>query len=106
MIQFERDEILAATGPTTRMYFYEAVAANLCFVPSGYGGVQTVHPAKAVIDDGVSPLEAQFCVEVAHAATGMGADQANVLVNQVLGKYEKEIDKAPAGKRYQECYDP
>jgi methylamine--corrinoid protein Co-methyltransferase len=96
----------ASAGPATRMYFYEAAAANLCFVPSGYGGVQTVHPAKAVIDDGVSPLEAQFCVQVAHAVTGMGADQASVLVNQLLEKYEMQIDKAPAGKRYQECYDP
>lgn len=96
----------AAAGPATRMYFYEAAAASLCFVPSGYGGVQTVHPAKAVIDDGVSPLEAQFCVEVAHAVTGMSADKANAVVNQILEKYEKEIDKAPAGKRYQECYDP
>jgi len=96
----------AAAGPATRMYFYEAAAANLCFVPSGYGGVQTVHPAKAVINDGVSPLEAQFCVEVAQAVTGMGADRANALVTQLLEKYEKEIDKAPAGKRYQECYDP
>jgi methylamine--corrinoid protein Co-methyltransferase len=96
----------ASAGPATRMYFYEAAAANLCFIPSGYGGVQTVHPAKAVINDGVSPLEAQFCVQVAHAATGMSADQASVLVNQLLEKYEKEIDKAPAGKRYQECYDP
>jgi len=96
----------ASAGPATRMYFYEAAAANLCFVPSGYGGVQTVHPAKAVINDGVSPLEAQFCVQVAHAVTGMGADQASVLVNQLLEKYEKEIDKAPAGKRFQECYDP
>ncbi len=95
----------ASAGPATRMYFYEAAAANLCFVPSGYGGVQTVHPAKAVINDGVSPLEAQYCVEVAHAVTGMGADQASEMVNQLLEKYEKEIDKAPAGKRYQECYD-
>ncbi len=68
--------------------------------------MQTVHPAKAVIDDGVSPLEAQFCVEVAQAAIGMSAEEANVLVNQLLEKYEKEVDKAPAGKRYQECYDP
>jgi methylamine--corrinoid protein Co-methyltransferase len=87
------------------MYFYEAAAAILCYVPSGYGGVQTVHPAKAVIDDGVSPLEAQFCVEVAHAATGMSAERANVLVNQLLEKYEKEIEQAAIGKRYQECFD-
>ena len=95
----------AAAGPATKMYFYEAAAANLCFVPSGYGGVQTVHPAKAVIDDGVTPLEARFCVEVAQAATGMSAEQANDLVNQLLEKYETEIDKAPAGERYQACFD-
>jgi len=95
----------ASAGPATKMYFYEAAAANLCFVTSGYGGVQTVHPAKAVIDDGVSPLEAQFCVEVARGATGMSTDQANVLVNHVLEKYENKIDKAPFGKRYQACYN-
>ncbi len=96
----------ACAGPATKMYFYEAAAANLCFVTSGYGGVQTVHPAKAVIDDGVSPLEAQFCVEVARAATGMSTDQANVIVNHLLEKYENNIDKAPSGKRYQACYNP
>ena len=95
----------AAAGPATKMYFYEAAAATLCFVPSGYGGVQTVHPAKAVVNDGVSPLEAQFCVEVAQAAKEMNSAQANILVNQLLEKYEKEVDKAPGGKRYQECYD-
>ncbi len=95
----------AAAGPATKMYFYEAAAATLCFVPSGYGGVQTVHPAKAVINDGVSPLEAQFCVDVAQAAVGMSAEEANGLVNQLLEKYEKEVSEAPSGKRYQECYD-
>ena len=95
----------AAAGPCTRMYFYEAAAVNLCCVPSGYGGVQTVHPAKAVIDDGVTPMEALFNVEVAYAVTGMRAEQASELVNQLLEKYEKEVEKAPTGKRYQECYD-
>jgi len=95
----------AAAGPATKMYFYEAAAANLCFVPSGYGGVQTVHPAKAVVEDCVTLLEAHFCVDLAHAITGMSADRANGLVNQLLAKYEGEIKLAPTGKRYQECFD-
>lgn len=95
----------AAAGPATKMYFYEAAAVILGIVPSGYGGVQTVHPAQAVIDDGVTPLEARFCVEVAHAATGMSAEQANDLVKQLLPKYEQQIDNAPAGERYQACFD-
>ncbi len=96
----------AAAGPSTRMYFYEATAVNLCCVSSGYGGVQTVHPAKAVIDDGITPLEALFNVEAACAATGMKPERASELVNHLLGKYEKQIENPPPGKRYQECYDP
>jgi len=95
----------AAAGPYTKMYFYEAAAFNLSCVTSGYGAMQTLHPAKAVVDDGVTPLEARFCVELAHAVTGMKADQANDLVNQLLEIYEKDVEKAPPGKRYQECSD-
>jgi methylamine--corrinoid protein Co-methyltransferase len=95
----------AAGGPCTNMYFYEAAAVNLCCVPSGYAAVQTVHPAKAVIVDGVTPLEALFNVEMAYAATEMKAEQASELVSKLLVKYEDGIEKAPTGKRYQECYD-
>jgi methylamine--corrinoid protein Co-methyltransferase len=95
----------AAAGLCTKMYFYEAAAFVLSCVPSGYGSVQTVHPGKAVIDDGVTPLEARFCAELAHAITGMKADHANDLVNRLLEKYEKEVEDAPSGKRYQECFD-
>jgi methylamine--corrinoid protein Co-methyltransferase len=95
----------AAAGPCTKMYFYEAAAFNLICVPSGYGSVQTVHPGKAVIDDGVTPLEARFCAELAHTVAGMKADQANKLVNLLLMKYEKEVENAPIGKRFQDCCD-
>jgi len=88
------------------MYFYEATAVNLSVVTSGYAGVQTVHPARAVIDDGVTPLEALFNVEVAYAVTGMKAEKASGLVNKLLEKYEQEIEKAPSGKRFQECFSP
>jgi methylamine--corrinoid protein Co-methyltransferase len=94
-----------AAGPQTKMYFYEAAAFNLSCVTSGYAGVQTLHPAKAVVDDGVTPTEAQFCAEIAHSLAGMKADRASELVNQLLEKYEDEVENAPIGKRYQECYD-
>jgi methylamine--corrinoid protein Co-methyltransferase len=95
----------AAAGPQTKMYFYEAAAFNLSCVTSGYGAVQTVHPAKAVMEDGVTPLEAQFCAEMAHDVTGMDVDQANDLVNHLLEKYEDQVEEAPKGYRYQECYN-
>ena len=95
----------AAAGPCTRMYFYEAAAVQLCCVPSGYAGVQTVHPARAIIEDGITPLEALFNVEMAYATTGMPAHRASELVQKLLPRYEADIEGAPAGKRYLECYD-
>ncbi len=95
----------AAAGPCTRMYFYEAAAFNLACVPAGYGGVQTVIPAQGIIDDGITPMEGLFSVEMAYAATGMKAEQANELVKRLLEKYEERIKEPPQGQRYQECYD-
>jgi len=95
----------AAAGACTRMYLYEAAAEKICCVLSGYAGVQTTHPGRAVIEDGVTPMEALFNVEVTSAATGMKIELAKEVVNRLLEKYEKEIEKAPRGKRYQECYN-
>lgn len=95
----------ASAGPGTRMYFLEAAAVNLCCVNAGYGGVQTVHPAEAVIEDGITPLEAIFNVEIAYAATEIETGRTRDLVNLLLDKYEHQIESAPTGKVYQECYD-
>jgi methylamine--corrinoid protein Co-methyltransferase len=95
----------AASGPCTATYFYEAAAVNLCCVAAGYAGVQTVHPARAVVVDGITPLEALFNVEVAHAASRLPPGQATELVLRLLDKYESQINQAPAGERYPECFD-
>jgi methylamine--corrinoid protein Co-methyltransferase len=95
----------AAAGPCTKMYFYEAAATILSQVPSGYAGIQTPHPGKAVIDDGVTPMEAKFAVEFTKAVTGIKAHDANEIANRLLEKYENDIANAPPGKKYQECYD-
>jgi len=95
----------AAAGPCTKMYFYEAAATILSQVPSGYAGIQTPHPAKAVIDDAVTPMEAKFTVEFTRAVTGIKAHEANELANRLLEKYEDDIANAPRGNKYQECYD-
>ncbi len=97
-------------GPCTKMYFYEAAAAQLAIVISGYAGIQTAHPAKAVVNDGVTPTEALFNANVAHgiAQSGMTADRASELCNQLLEKYEEDIKNPPPGtegKTYPELYD-
>jgi methylamine--corrinoid protein Co-methyltransferase len=95
----------AAAGPATRMYFYEAAALILSSVPAGFAGVQTVHPAKAVLEDGVTPLEARFCVDMAYAAAGMTTSQANHIVIQLLSRYEDRIMSPSKGEKYTDCFD-
>jgi methylamine--corrinoid protein Co-methyltransferase len=94
-----------AGGPNTKMYFYEAAAHLLCAVASGAPSVQTPHPAKAVKIDGFTPMECKFGVEMAETATRVNRQKANVLVNRLLEKYESQIETAPSGSRYQDCYD-
>lgn len=94
----------AGAGPATKMYFYEAAAVILASVPAGFAGIQTVHPAKAVIEDGVTPLEAGFCIECATAAASMTSYQANHIVKQLLEKYEDAIVSPPKGEKYAECF--
>ncbi len=94
-----------AGGPNTKMYFYEAAAHLLSAVTSGAPSVQTPHPAKAVKVDGITPMEAKLGVELATAASKLDRGQANELVLRLLEKYESQIDAAPTGSTYQECYD-
>jgi hypothetical protein len=94
-----------AGGPNTRMFFYESAAYLLCAVASGAPAVQTPHPARAVKVDGITPLEAEFGVEMAIASARYNREEANELVLRLLEKYESQIGTAPSGSTYQECYD-
>ena len=95
----------AAFGPCTKEYFYEAAAIALSIVNSGYAAIQTVHPAKAVVNDGVTPLEARFLVDFSKAIIGMSVKDTNVLILKLIDKYESKIPNANLGKKYQDCYD-
>jgi hypothetical protein len=68
------------------------------------------HPARAVVNNGVTPTEAQFAADAAHgiAKSGMEADRASELCSRLLEKYEELIKHPPAdivGKTYPELYD-
>ncbi len=95
----------AAAGPCTEMYFYEAAAILATQVVAGYAGVQTPHPAKAVLEDGITPIEAGFTVAFTKAVSGIGSGRAGELVNRLLEKYEPHLEHAPLGSRYAQCYD-
>jgi methylamine---corrinoid protein Co-methyltransferase len=94
-----------AGGPNTKMYFYESAAWTLCAVASGAPSVQTPHPAKAVKIDAFTPMECRFGVEMGKAAARFTRQKANELVPKLLAKYESQIEEAPTGSRYQDCYD-
>ena len=93
-----------AAGPMTKQFFYESAAYLATAISSGVSA-QTTHPAKALRNDGVTPMEMRGSVEINKACVGMKRDQANALVKELLAKYEHSIDSAPPGKLYQECYD-
>jgi hypothetical protein len=42
---------------------------------------------------------------MATAAAKLDRQWANELVSQLLAKYESQIEAAPTGSTYQECYD-
>ncbi len=94
-----------AAGPNTDMYFYETAAILLAWTTSGAPSVMSPHPAKAVKIDGITPMEARFAVEMGIAAAKLDRKVANDLVVRLLEKYESQIDAAPEGSTYPECYD-
>ena len=93
-----------AAGPMTKQFFYESAAYIATAISSGLS-VQTTHPAKAVLNDHITPMEMLGSVEITEACVGMKRTQANEMAKQLLAKYEDKIDGAPVGRKYQECCD-
>ncbi|MHC4983623.1 MAG: monomethylamine:corrinoid methyltransferase [Planctomycetota bacterium] len=93
-----------AAGPMTKQFFYESAAFIAASMSSGVS-VQTTHPAKAVLNDYVTPMEMLGSVEITEACVGMKRREANEAVKRLLEEYEDKLDDAPIGKKYQECYD-
>ena len=93
-----------AAGPMTKQFFYETATYLAAAIPSGVSA-QTTHPARAVLNDYVTPMEMLGSVELNEACVGMSRAQANELAKELLDKYEDNLDNAPIGKKYQDCYD-
>ncbi len=94
-----------AAGPNTKMFMYETAAYLLSVVTSGGPAFETSHPAKGVMVDGFTPMEARWNVEMGKAASKIKRPQANELVQRLLEKYESYLDHPTVGSTYQECYD-
>ena len=93
-----------AAGPMTKQFFYETAAYMAAVIPSGLSA-QTTHPARALLNDYVTPMEILGSVEINQACVGMSREQGNELAKELLAKYEDHLDDAPKGRKYQDCYD-
>jgi len=93
-----------AAGPMTEQFFLESAAYIATAISSGLS-VQTTHPAKAVLNDYITPMEMRGSVEITEACVGMKRTEANELVKDLLTLYEDKIDDAPIGTKYQDCHD-
>jgi methylamine--corrinoid protein Co-methyltransferase len=95
-----------AAGPCTEMMVYELVATVLAATVSGLH-LNLVAVARNKHAERSSGMEARIGAEAGHlvARQGIKREQANEMVKEILIKYESQIDEAPIGKRFDECYD-
>jgi methylamine--corrinoid protein Co-methyltransferase len=96
----------AAAGPCTEMVVYEIVANAVASTVSG-AHLDLVAVARNREPERATGMEARIGGEAAHLAAqiGMTRQEANELVKRILVEYEGQLDQAPIGKRFDECYD-
>lgn len=100
------NQYYTAAGPCTVMCLLETAAQAITDTVSGREILSGVAPAKGVITDLFSGMEARFMGEVANAVAGMDVKTINVLLDKLVGMYENDYKNAPEGKTFAECYDP
>ena len=96
----------AAAGPCTSMVLKEAAAHALTSVVSG-SNLWIMAVAKNRHKNYATPVEARFAAEVGYGITNekISRTDANELVLTLLKTYEEDIENAPLGKNFRECYD-
>ena len=92
-------------GPCTVMCLLETAAQAITDTVSGREVLSGVAAGKGVTTDLFTAMEARFMGEVAHAVAGMDVHEANILLDKLIGIYEKDYKTAPYGKTFSECYD-
>jgi methylamine--corrinoid protein Co-methyltransferase len=95
----------AAGGPWTESFFYESAAFLAAAVASG-ASFQSPHPARALWEDHVTPLEMRLTTAMGLACAGLDRREANAIVRRLLPRYEKGLPSAPPGRPYAVCFDP
>ncbi|MFX0119536.1 MAG: monomethylamine:corrinoid methyltransferase [Promethearchaeota archaeon] len=96
----------AAAGPCTPMVFKEAATHALASVVSG-SNLWIMAAAKNRHKNYATPLEARMAGEVGLGTikNRLARSDVNELVLPLLKTYEDNIENAPLGKSFRECYD-
>ena len=92
-------------GPCTEMCLLETAAQSMTDTASGRELISGVASSKGVTQDRTTGMEARMMGEVAGATAGMDVAEVNDVLKKLVGLYERDFSHAPAGKRFQECYD-
>ncbi|MFW9992490.1 MAG: monomethylamine:corrinoid methyltransferase [Candidatus Odinarchaeota archaeon] len=96
----------AAAGPCTPMVLREAATHALTSVVSG-SNLWEMAVAKNKHKNYATPVEARMAAEVGcgTAKEKISRGDANEMVLALLKTYEENIENAPLGKNFRECYD-
>lgn len=96
----------AAAGPCTSMVLREAATHALTSVVSG-SNLWIMAVAKNRHKNYATPMEARMAAEVGYGVTKdqLSRNDVNELVLTLLKTYEDNIENAPLGKDFRECYD-
>ena len=92
-------------GPCTEMCLLETAAQAITDTASGRELLSGVASAKGVAQDKTTGLEARMMGEAALATCGMEIPYVNKVLDNLVGLYERNFNKVPTGKRFQDCYD-
>ena len=92
-------------GPMTRTLLYETAALSILATVSGSAGLLGPRSAAGAVPGHISPLEARFMAETAHAAEGMLRTEANRIVRELYERYRGDLDKRPIGMSFEDVYD-
>jgi len=95
-----------ASGPCTEMVVNETVAIVAAATVSG-ADLNLLAVARNKYPEYASGMEARIGAEAGHVVAwqGMSREQVNEIVKQLLAEYEDQIEDAPLGKKFEECYD-
>ena len=92
-------------GPCTEMCLLETAAQAINDIASGRELLSGSAAAKGVVQDKTTGMEARMMGKAALATAGMKVSDVNELLEKLVSGYEGNYNSAPAGKRFQECYD-